>query len=108
MTHPHMPAPQPDPADEHEEHWRDEITTAMTHVIRACQDVVREHSHHGRWTPEGTEAPAGPNHYELIDEARHTVLNKLQLATRCAETVAYEIERHRQRVRHSQPSIGPE
>jgi hypothetical protein len=87
------------PADENEQLHRYEITTAMNHVIRACQDVVREHSHRGFWTPQGTTDPLAPSHHDLIDQAREDVLNRLQLAVQAAETVAYEIERHRQRLK---------
>ncbi|MBU7597968.1 hypothetical protein JGS22_010155 [Streptomyces sp. P38-E01] len=88
----------PSPADEYETHYRYEITTAMNHVVRACQDVVRHHSYGDNWTPKGTPDPMAPAHRELIAQARQDVLNQLQLSIQAAETIAYEIERHRHRI----------
>ncbi|MBB1243134.1 hypothetical protein GL263_06070 [Streptomyces durbertensis] len=90
-----------EPADENEILYRYEITTAMNSVIRACQEIVHRHSSLNNWAPAGTSDPMAPTHRELIEKARKDVLNRLHLVVQAAETVAYEIERHRQRVAHN-------
>ncbi|MFP8962373.1 hypothetical protein ACLIYP_17720 [Streptomyces nanhaiensis] len=79
-----------------EQLYRYEITTALNAVVRACQDIVTEHSHRGFWTPHTSTEPT-PTHRDLIEAARRDVLDRLQLVIHCAETVAYTIEYDRQR-----------
>ncbi|MFI1826509.1 hypothetical protein ACH41E_08620 [Streptomyces sp. NPDC020412] len=71
----------------------------MNAVVRYCRDVVNEHSHRGFWTPHGD----CPDHAELIAQARRGVLSKLRLVLDCAEVIAHEIERDRQRPHRQQP-----
>ncbi|TNM26706.1 hypothetical protein FH715_23405 [Streptomyces sedi] len=84
---------------ETEECYRYEITGAMDSVVRYCQLVINKHSHRGFWTP----TCPNPDHYDLIHQARTTILNDLRMVLDCAETIAYEIERDRQR-QHRKPS----
>ncbi len=86
-----------DRAAENDQLYRYEITAAMNAVVRACQDVVSEHSHRGFWIPKTGTDLATPMHQELIEAARRDVLHRLQVAIRAAETVAHAIERDRQR-----------
>ncbi|TDC69563.1 hypothetical protein [Streptomyces hainanensis] len=76
-----------------EQGYRDEFRVAMNAVIQYCRNVVNEHGHRGLWAPRGNS----PDHYELISQARRDILTKLRLVLDCAETIAYEIERDRQR-----------
>ncbi|WP_101254151.1 hypothetical protein [Streptomyces barkulensis] len=85
-----------DRAAQTEQLYRYEITAALNAVIRACQDIVTEHSHRGFWTPHTSTEPT-PTHQDLIEAARRDVLNRLQMVIHCAETVAYTIEHDRQR-----------
>ncbi|UED85203.1 hypothetical protein [Streptomyces profundus] len=105
-TQPNEAAPQQiDP--ETEQCYRYEITGAMDSVVHYCQTVVNEHSHRGFWTPTGHN----PDHYDLIHQARTTILNRLRMVLNCAETVAYEIEHDRQRQNQRQnpnPPPGPD
>ncbi|MEU9605086.1 hypothetical protein [Streptomyces sp. NPDC048057] len=82
-----------------EQDYCGDFHAAMNAVVRYCRNVVNEHSHRGFWTPRGDS----PTHDELITQARHDVLTKLQLVLDCAETVAHEIERDRQRPHRQQP-----
>ena len=84
-----------DRAAENEQLYRYEITAALNAVVRACRDVVSEHSHRGFWIPK-TKADQA-THHELIEAARRDVLHRLQAAIRAAETVAQYIEQDRQR-----------
>ncbi|URN12402.1 hypothetical protein LUW77_14075 [Streptomyces radiopugnans] len=86
-----------DRAAENEQLYRYEITAAMNAVVRACRDVVAEHSHRGFWTPRTSTEQGTPTHHELIEAARRNVLSRLQVVVQCAETVAYTIEQDRQR-----------
>ncbi|GAA2457331.1 hypothetical protein [Streptomyces macrosporus] len=79
---------------ENEQLYRYEITAALNAVVRACQDVVSDHSHRGFWIPRTSSDQT--THQDLIEAARRDVLNRLQVAVQCAETVAYAIERDRQ------------
>ncbi|SFD69841.1 hypothetical protein [Streptomyces aidingensis] len=83
------------------ESYRHEITGALNSVVRACADIARDHSHRGFWTPTGTDNPT-PDHHLLIELARTTVLNKLRMVLKCADTIAHSIEldEHRRRARH--------
>ncbi|GAA2369844.1 hypothetical protein GCM10010417_35220 [Streptomyces carpaticus] len=36
---------------QHEQLYQYEITAAMNHEVRACHEIVREHSHRDFWTP---------------------------------------------------------
>ncbi|MFP8886595.1 hypothetical protein [Streptomyces mangrovi] len=85
-----------DRAAQNEQLYRYEITAALNAVVRACQDIVTEHSHRGFWTPKTSNEPT-PTHQDLIEAARRDVLNRLQTVIHCAETVAYTIEHDRQR-----------
>lgn len=77
--------------------YRYEITAAMNHLIRACQEVVHHHSTSRNWAPEGTPGHFSTTHYQLIERARRDILTSLQLALHAAETVACDIEHHRTR-----------
>ena len=83
-----------DRAAENEQLYRYEITAAMNAVVRACQDVVSEHSHRGFWIPRTSTDQT--THHELIEAARRDVLHRLQVAIRAAETVAHAIEHDHQ------------
>lgn len=41
---------------QHEQYYRYEISAVMNHVVRACHEIVREHSHCGLWTPTLTSS----------------------------------------------------
>jgi len=84
-----------DRAAENDQLYRYEITAALNAVVRACQDVVAEHSHRGFWIPRTSTDQA--THHELIEAARRDVLHRLQVAIRAAETVAQDIEHDHQR-----------
>ncbi|MEE1942309.1 hypothetical protein V1L54_23390 [Streptomyces sp. TRM 70361] len=84
-----------DRATENDQLYRYEITAALNAVVRACADIVRDHSHRGFWTPHTTTDQA--THQDLIEAARKDVLNHLQMVIQCAETVAQDIEHDRQR-----------
>ena len=84
-----------DRAAENDQLYRYEITAALNAVVRACRDVVSEHSHRGFWVPRASTDQT--THQELIEAARRDVLNRLQMVIHCAETVAYSIEQDRQR-----------
>ncbi|MBN3930154.1 hypothetical protein IQ279_11000 [Streptomyces verrucosisporus] len=85
-----------DRAVQTEQLYRYEITAALNAVVRACQDIVTDHSHRGFWAPRTSTEPT-PSHRELIEAARRDVLNRLQTVIHCAETVAYTIEHDRRR-----------
>ncbi|MGW8849898.1 hypothetical protein ACWGNE_19210 [Streptomyces xiamenensis] len=80
---------------QHEQLYRYEITAAMNHVVRACHEIAREHSHRSFWTPHTD--PGAELHIDLIEAARRDILTKLQVVITAAETVAYDIEQDRQR-----------
>ncbi|MFD1830404.1 hypothetical protein ACFSJS_12105 [Streptomyces desertarenae] len=90
-----------DRAAENDQLYRYEITAALNAVVRACRDIVAEHSHRGFWTPRTSTAQT--THQELIEAARRDVLRRLQVAIRAAETVAQAIEHDHQR-RPNRPS----
>jgi len=83
-----------DRAADNDQLYRYEITAAMNAVVRACQDVVSEHSHRGLWIPRASTDQT--THQELIEAARRDVLHRLQVAIRAAETVAQDIEHDHQ------------
>jgi hypothetical protein len=91
-----------EPAETNQAH-RYEITAAMNAVVRACIDIVRDHiSLGGIWTPKSTSGhdlhPAA-----LAACARRDVLDRLQLAIRCAETVIHETQTERNSPPHQCP-----
>ncbi|MEO3750507.1 hypothetical protein [Streptomyces sp. B6B3] len=105
MLNPEDPTPDespPPPLDaETELTYQYEIRGAMDSVIRYCRNAVREHSHRGFWTPtEDAETPL--THADLIHQARTGVLRRLRMVLDCAETIATEIERDRQRRQSSE------
>ncbi|MEU5160757.1 hypothetical protein AB0G74_14285 [Streptomyces sp. NPDC020875] len=82
-----------------EQGYQDDFRASMNAVVRFCRDVVNEHSHHGNWSPRGDS----PTHDELIAQARRDILSRLHLVLTCAEAVATEIERDRQRPHRRRP-----
>ncbi|MGP4115198.1 hypothetical protein ACTWP5_30400 [Streptomyces sp. 4N509B] len=82
------------------------IRGAMDSVIQYCRNTVRENSHRGFWTPtENDETPL--THADLIHQARTGILRDLRMVLDCAETVATEIERDRQRHDQRQQPTQP-
>ncbi len=84
-----------DRAAENEQLYRYEITAALNAVVRACRDIVSEHSHRGFWVPRTSTDQT--THQDLIEAARRDILNRLQVAVQCAETVAHAIEQDHRR-----------
>ena len=85
-----------DRAASNEQLYRYEITAALNAVVRACRDIVAEHSHRGFWIPRTSTDQATLTHQELIEAARRDVLHRLHVAIRAAETVAHTIEQDHQ------------
>ncbi|WAP56806.1 hypothetical protein [Streptomyces sp. S465] len=78
---------------------RDEITVAMNWVIRACQDVIRDHSRKANWVPISTPTGTAPTTDHLIQSARTDVLGQLQRQIDGVEAIIGNAEHERAKMK---------